>query len=138
MKSLIGRMNVIVLNCIIVLLAVGLVFTGYKASVSLGEERTGFIEKDTFMWNIENNKWVQLSDFYYANMGYADTREKELSEIYGVAKYFLAATYHDIYEKNGDEERAHKYKMMQEQAQQEMGQLQDLCGEINLRFGIKE
>lgn len=138
MKTLIGRMNVIVLNCVIVLLAVLLVFTTYKASCSWGDVRSGFIDEETFVWNIENNRWVELSNFYYANMSYVDTREDEFADIYGVAKYFIASTYYDIYVKNGDEERADKYRLLQEQAKQEMGEYQKLCSEINLTFGMKE
>jgi len=59
-------------------------------------------DAESFYYRLEDGDFAQMVEMYHTNEAAGAEADEELSQYYGVAKYFEAASYYNIYESEND------------------------------------
>lgn len=126
------------MNIVIIVLAIVLVISLYFAVTEIYDASHIYRNKEnSFMYAVEDGSYARMASMYHENMA-ADGKEKEsYREYYGVAKYFEAAFFYEMYCEAGDTNRAQKYKGMMDAAVVDMGDFSFLQEDIDTKLGIE-
>lgn len=126
------------MNIVIIVLAIVMVISLYFAITEIYDAFHVYQNSEnSFIYAAEDGSYARMVTMYHENVG-ADGKEKErYGEYYGVAKYFEAAFFYEIYHEAGDTVRAEKYQKAMDAAVADMGDFSFLQEDIDTKLGIE-
>ena len=126
-----------ILDLVIGFLCVCMVGAGAFAISMFHESYNFSYDSDSFYWRLEDENFAQIVEMYHTNEAAGVEPDAELEQYYGVARYFEAASYYKIYQKDGDSERMEIYAKQMEDAKHQMGALDFLSDTICEKLEIQ-
>ena len=128
----------LVLDIVIGILCLALVGAGAFA-ISMWQESFGWeYDADSFYYRLSDGDYGAMVEMYYLNEAYNVEPDEELNMYYGAARYFEAASWYKAYSEAGDDSRAAVYRRTMDEAEQQMGALSMVAGDICQALNISE
>lgn len=126
----------LILDIVIVILTLAVLFSLYYAISSFREAYEDGYSVDTYYYRIEEGRYAELVELYYAETDRQDPKDSGKEECYAVARYYEAASYYKMYLENGDTEKAEEQRQRMEEIAGEMGELSGEQENIRRQLGI--
>lgn len=137
MKSRIKRPGHLIMDIVIGALCVLFVGIGFFTIKMINEEINFSYDVESFYYRLQDEDYSQMVEMYHTNEASNVKANEELKQYYGIAKYFEAASYYNVYETCKEQEKMNKYQVQMKNAEKEMGELSFVKDDINKKLGIR-
>lgn len=134
-QNLRNNPKIAICDIIIAVQAIVIVAMAMGLSAELAISQFKGYEDYSFYYSMKDGQYERMVRMYHYNEAYDVRQTSELTEYYGVARYYEAASLYKAYLASGDTQKAADYKATMDEVQDQMGAFSSQADAIEEQLG---